>query len=300
MRLWLSKNSAVPIQEQLVTQLILGIVSGDLKGGERLASSTEIARRFHVHANTVRGSYRELVERGWLDWRAGSGFYVRHLEAQPRLDPALDLDHLIATFLNVARGRGHSLEEIQSRIQRWFSRQRPDRIVVIEPEPELRKILVAEIASWAEVPVAGMSFDDASVAGRLPGGLAVALVDHAGDVLAKLPSEVPRVLLRSRSVTKSLAGEVRPNPDTLITIVSGWPLFLQWARTTLVAVGLDPNALELRDSRRKGWNRGLTARSFIVCDSLAARELPPGCKPRIFKLISDESAEELRATLTQE
>ena len=35
MKLWVSKNSDVPIQEQLVTQLILGIVSADRRRDEQ-------------------------------------------------------------------------------------------------------------------------------------------------------------------------------------------------------------------------------------------------------------------------
>src|SRR5687767_11496160 len=109
MKLWISKSSGVPVQEQLATQLILGIVSGDLVPGERLPSTTQIARRFSVHANTVRAAYRDLADRGWAEWKTGSGFYVRASKLQPKLDPRLDLDHLISTFLNIARGRGHSL-----------------------------------------------------------------------------------------------------------------------------------------------------------------------------------------------
>ena len=36
MRLWLSKNSAASLREQLGTQLTLGVISGDLKPGEKL------------------------------------------------------------------------------------------------------------------------------------------------------------------------------------------------------------------------------------------------------------------------
>src|ERR1051326_4203773 len=77
MKLWLSKSSEVPIQVQLTTQFVLGIVSADLAPGERLPSTSELARRFNIHANTIRAAYRELAQRGWVDWRQGSGFYVR-------------------------------------------------------------------------------------------------------------------------------------------------------------------------------------------------------------------------------
>jgi len=297
MKLWISKNSEVPIQEQLSTQLILGIVSADLAGGERLPSTTQLARRFQIHANTVRSAYRDLVHRGWVDWRAGSGFYVRSLTLQEKMETSLDLDQLISTFLDIAKSRGHGLSEIQARISRWFSMQKPDHIVVIEPDPELREILAGEIEERISLPVAHISLKEAADPKNLFGGFCVALYDHVEEVRAALPAEVRCLMLRSRSIAKSLAGQSKPSPDTVITVVSRWPDFLHWARTTLIAVGLDPNVLDLRDAREDGWDRGLTHRSFIVADSLAARSLPDSCRPRIFKVISDESLEELQGAL---
>src|SRR3989449_9916107 len=73
MRLWLSKSSEVPLREQLVTQIRLGIISGDLSSRQRLPSTRELARRFRIHANTVSAAYRELHRNGWVDFRRGSG-----------------------------------------------------------------------------------------------------------------------------------------------------------------------------------------------------------------------------------
>ena len=155
MRFWLSRSSEVPIQEQLTTQLMLGIVSSDLAPGERLPSTNQLARKFGVHPNTVRAAYRKLVDRGWIEWRTGSGFYVSAWR-KALTGPGLELDHLISTFLKVARERGYTLSEIQSRITRWFSLQVPDRVLVIEPVPELREILVAEIEEKTSARVEGI------------------------------------------------------------------------------------------------------------------------------------------------
>ncbi len=297
MKLWISKNSEVPIQEQLATQLILGIVSADLAPGERLPSTTALARRFQVHPNTVRASYRDLVERGWLEWRRGSGFYVRELSARGKLDPSQDLDYSISIFLETAKSRGHRLSDVQSRIARWFSRQKPDRILVIEPDPELREILVAEISEATTLPIAAAGFEEVAQPGTLVGAFCVALYDHAEDLRSSLPPEVECLLLRSRSIARSLFGRPRPEADTLITVVSRWPDFLQWTRTTLVAVGLDPESLDIRDARKKGWDRGLSPRSFIVTDSLTARRLPAGSRPQVFRIIADKSLIELKKKL---
>src|SRR3954467_303418 len=85
MRFWLARNSEVPIREQLVTQITLGILSGDLPAGHKLPSTRELARRFRVHANTVSAAYRQLEDEGLLESRRGSGVYVTDPAA--RLSP---------------------------------------------------------------------------------------------------------------------------------------------------------------------------------------------------------------------
>ena len=77
MRLWLSRSSEVPLREQLQAQIILGIISKDLKPGQRLPSTRELALRYKIHANTVSAAYRALGSRGWVQFRKGSGVFVR-------------------------------------------------------------------------------------------------------------------------------------------------------------------------------------------------------------------------------
>ena len=60
MQFWFARRSEVSIREQLVTQVVLGILSDDLAPGERLSSTRELARRFDVHPNTVSAGYRQL------------------------------------------------------------------------------------------------------------------------------------------------------------------------------------------------------------------------------------------------
>ena len=66
MKLWISKNSEVPVAEQLTTQIMLAIHSGELKPNQKLPSTRELARRFALHSNTVNAAYRDLAHRGWL------------------------------------------------------------------------------------------------------------------------------------------------------------------------------------------------------------------------------------------
>lgn len=297
MRLWLSKNSGVPIREQLTTQIMLGVISSDLKPGQRLPSTRELARRFQIHANTVSAAYAELERRGWLESRKGSGVYVREFSTDRALDAEFELDGLISSFLQRARDGGYSLHDVQARIKRWLEFQPPDHFLVLEPDDALREILVAEIEAATGFRVRGMSPEEcAPEAGGLPAGAAaVALYGQAERVRASLPTDTNRlVVLHSRSVPESLLGAARPSEDALIAVVSHWPEFLRWARTVLVAAGIDPAALNFRDARESGWQRGLTSSAFVITDALTARRLPKTCTPRIFHMISDASLDELR------
>jgi GntR family transcriptional regulator len=295
MKLWLSRTSSVPLQQQLRTQLMLGIVSGDLSPGEKLPSTPEIARRFRVHANTVRAAYRDLVKGQWAEWRPGSGFYV---SARPASRPGADeLDRMIFMFLEMAESGGYAIEEIRRRIEDRIAERPPDHVLIVEPDPDLREILVAEIRAGTGARAEGAGIDASLTNDRLTGALVAVLPDHLDAARAALPPGAQIVALSSRSIAANLAGQTRPSRDTSVTVVSAWADFRRWAEIILTGVGLDPMAFDLRDSRHKGWDRGLTRHSFIIADSLTAARLPADCKPRVFALVSDQSILELRQRL---
>jgi GntR family transcriptional regulator len=295
MRLWLAKNSGVPLREQLATQIMLGITSGDLASGERLPSTRELARRFSIHSNTVSAAYRELARRGWVEFRKGSGVYVRLRAPDNPLEADLELDQLIQMFLQLARDRGFSLAEIRGRIKHWLGLHPPDRFLVLEPDEELRRILVAEIKEATEgFPVVAASPEECAEASILAGAAPVALYGQAERLRAALPTGVTCLFLHTRSVPESLEGQARPDGDALITVVSHWPDFLRWSRTMLLAAELDPDSLSFRDARQKGWHKGLRSSAFVIADALTAGQLPDGTRTRIFRIIADSSLSELR------
>jgi GntR family transcriptional regulator len=290
MRLWISKSSEVPIREQLVTQIVFGIVSNDLKIAERLPSTRELARRYKIHANTVSAAYRELARRGWVEFRKGSGVYVRARNDEP-LDDQLALDQLIARFFRNLRENGYSLAEIQSGIQRSLSVQRPDHFLLLEPDPELREILIAEISKATSVKVRGAGAEDFDgVAGAVP----LVLYGHLEAFGDRITAETDLLVLHSASVVESMRGQTRPSPDALVAIVSRWPEFLRWARTMLIAAGLDADALSFRDARERNWEKGLRSAAFVITDSLMAPRIPAGCEVKVFRVLAESSLKEIR------
>src|SRR5438128_2384342 len=179
MRLWLSRSSEVPLREQLTTQITLGVVSGDLKAGQKLPSTRELARRFQIHSNTVSAAYRELHRRGWVAFRKGSGVYVSGLTAAAKLDGSLKLDQLVAQFLKTAREGGFSLSDVRSCVAHWLNLQPPDHFLVIEPDRELRRIVMTEIEAATGWHVRGASIEECGDSRMLIGAAPVAMYSQA-------------------------------------------------------------------------------------------------------------------------
>ncbi|HEV7472738.1 MAG TPA: GntR family transcriptional regulator [Pyrinomonadaceae bacterium] len=298
MRLWVSKSSEVPIRVQLEAQIILGILSNDLKAGQRLPSTRELARRHKIHSNTVSAAYRQLAGKGWVDYQRGSGVYVRERGSAASPEGNLPLDRLISFFLSLGLDKGQSLREIQARLRRWLSLPPPDHFLVVEPDAELRRIVAGEIEEATGARALGVAPDECTKV-DLTDAAPIAMFRQAELVRASLPRDTYLITLRSRSVSESLRGEKLPPPDALIAIVSSWPEFLRWSHTMLVAGGVDPNALSFRDAREPGWEKGLRSTTFVITDSLTARQLPAGCTARVFRVVSDSSIAELRAHVEQ-
>jgi len=281
MRLWLSKNSAASLREQLGTQLTLGVISGDLQPGEKLPSVRELARRYKIHSNTVSAAYRDVEARGWLEVRKGSGVYVQNVR---QTTGKSSLDELIEGFLEETRRRGFSAAEVRMGFARVLGAAPVRRVMLIEPEPELAEILAAELREHITLPV---------TAGVLEGGAAAALMSRAH----LLPPGVPHHFLRMRSVPEYLQGQTRPASDALIGVASSSPEILKRIRTILAAAGLDADGLAFRDARETGWRRGLNACQFVITDVVTARRLPAKCTARVFRVLSDASIAELQRFL---
>ncbi len=292
MQLWFARGSEVSIREQLVTQVVLGILGDDLAPGQRLPSTRELARRFHLHPNTVSAGYRQLARDRWVEYRRGSGVFVRANKPEVSQSSALALDHMIAGLFRSARKQGVSLPVLRSRLRHWLELQPPDHFLLIEPDVELRRIVEAEIQQAVSLPVRSCGLDDCTKA--LEGSIPVVLPNRLAAVRHSLPDGVELLTLGFRSVVSSL-GHWLPAPSgALVAIASRWPEFLKLARTMLNAAGFHPDSLVFRDARKPNWRRGLQQTAAVLCDSVTAQELPAGCRAIPFNLLAESSLDELR------
>ena len=292
MQLWFARGSEVSIREQLVTQVVLGILSDDLAPGQRLPSTRELARRFKLHPNTVSAGYRQLQQERWVEFRRGSGVYIAAEKPEVVLSSAVALDQMIATLVRSARKSRVTLPALRARLRQWLELQPPDHFLLIEPDEELRRIVASEIQQQAAWPVQSCDLTDLPAA--LDGAIALALPNRAAAVREALPAGSDLLTLEFRSVTASLAAYLPAPSAALVGIASRWPNFLKIARTMLIAVGFSPDALIVRDAAQTNWQRGLKQTAAVVCDSLTAAELPTGCRAIPFSLLSEPSIAELR------
>jgi DNA-binding transcriptional regulator YhcF (GntR family) len=295
MKFWLSKNPDVPVREQLATQIVLGIVSNDLKAGERLPSTRDLSRRLGIHANTVSAVYRSLEDRGWLSYRQGSGVYVAEAQTGNGKSGKKGLDELIAAFLRESRQSGYNLQEIRAGLERWLGRRAPSRVLLIESDEALREILVREIQNSIKFPVVAESSEQLrnSSSELTAAAVIVAMPATVSAIKSQLSVETPFITLRSSSVQKSLVGAVRPPEETMITVVSGWDGFLERARTILIAAGISPDAICLVNRNEKGWQKRLGVGAIVIADIVSAGIIRGNYDVRVFRVIAESSLEEL-------
>ncbi|MFN3380966.1 MAG: PLP-dependent aminotransferase family protein, partial [Runella zeae] len=70
---------------QLANQLMALIRGGELRAGQKLLGSRQMAALLNIHRQTVVQAYDELLIQGWLETRTGSGTYV--VENLPEINP---------------------------------------------------------------------------------------------------------------------------------------------------------------------------------------------------------------------
>lgn len=296
MKLWISKNGEVSVREQIVTQIRLGIATRDLVPGEKLPSTRELARRFGIHPNTVSAAYRELVEASVVEFRKGSGVFIR--ERSNDGDPPNNIEGLLAAFISAASASGFSRSEIKSAMDRWSNGADTKKITIVESDPGLRSIIAEEISQELDVSAFCITLEEFFNGKYDKTATIAALYDEKEKMHPALDSGQAAVFIEANSVSHAMIGSERPDKTNLIAVVSGWEQFIEFARVYLIAAKIDPEALIIRSTSDTDWRSGLDAAQIVICDSFTAKHFHDDPRVRIFRLISDESMKNLKHALT--
>jgi DNA-binding transcriptional regulator YhcF (GntR family) len=294
-RIWISRESSIPVREQLSAQLLFGILSRRINPAERLPSVRDLARRLKVHANTVSAAYQDLAARGWVKRKAGSGVFVCDF-GHGRGD---GIETFVSAWVEEGLSRGFSFEALSAAFEKARNEARkPRRLIVVHPDRNFARILAAEIqeAVGCAVPYAGL--EDAHKIPEFETSLLLTTTSAAGAVAQLRPDG--HQLIPLKSIEELLAGLGRPPSPVLIAIVSSSETILKWAALLTPVLGLTGSDLIQRNPEQPKWKHGLVACDLIAADILAARELPKNIRPIVLRLVQDSFLDQARKLVTAE
>lgn len=296
MKLWFAPGSEVPLYRQLCTQIVLAILSKDVKPGEKLPSTRSLSRRFDIHPNTVSAAYQQLEKEGWVESRRGSGVYVIEGGNQ-QLTPERQLDIHISGFFRAVRELELPMEVVRAQVARWLAAPPPDHLLLIEADETLAPILQTELSELTSLPVKVISPEHCRANRKhLRGAVPVCRPSRKAAAEEAIGQGVELIVLPINSAGASLVPLVSSTGGRLVAIVSEWSDFVDIARTMLIAAGVSADALLAVDAKESGWNRGLESVHAVLCDARTARrrELPAGPKRFVFRLIAESLKDMLR------
>src|SRR5207302_10904750 len=85
--LQLQPESHVPLYVQLRDPLRALVHSGDLRPGDRILASRELATQLGVHRTTVANAYADLASEGMIQGHVGRGTCIRNTAAPLKTSP---------------------------------------------------------------------------------------------------------------------------------------------------------------------------------------------------------------------
>ena len=296
----LNRRGGVPVRDQLVAQLELKILGGELRLGQRLPSVRSLARRLKVHHNTVSAAYQALQDSGHVELKRGAGVFVRRSGAIA-LDDALGLDEMIRIALHTAFSKGFKGRDIRAAVERWLAAVPPDRIVVVDPAREMGELLVHEVTTHVGVPASACTPGDlAREPGLLSGALALMLPYHVETVRRLAPAAAVEVLTLEVAEDDRRAIAALP-VGSIVLIVSRSPTVLPFASVFMRSLRGDEILVEPRLlSATKEWRRLVKAADMVFADGLSADALrrAGARKLREFRVVTDAAVARLKQALT--
>ncbi len=295
MRLYVNKESDVPLRQQLVEQIAFFIISEKLRPGEELPSVRELARRLKIHHNTVSEAYQELRKRRWLVRKPGQQLKVRAPEAADP-DSAQDIDDFINAVIRIGRGRGYSLQALRERAQQRMLASPPDHILVVEQAPGLRQLLQEELRGALGWPVQSCSASELKGNRNLVIGAQVVATQYAiSDVDPLVPKDHPAIPIAFQTGDEQMQKLSQLRQPSVVAVVSVSRTFLRsWQGLFESSLGKQHTLLEFRLPLES--SDALDGADLVFCDSVGMRSVTHP-KRIHFRLIAPESLEYIASSM---
>jgi GntR family transcriptional regulator len=236
MQISLSKESEVPLQQQLAEQIVFLITTGRLRTAEQLPSVRALARRLKIHHNTVSKAYRDLVRRGWLRGQHGGRLSIGAQADSQRAAAYTNLDELISQSIQRAREMGYSLQALRGKVLERLFAAPPDHVLVVEDEVGLRQIIAAEIFSRLGIRVETCSLEQFAKTPEIVVGAQLVAPDYAVDLMRSLlPHDRPCIPLTFSGADEHVAAIRNLGEPSVIGVISVSEALLKTARSLLAS-----------------------------------------------------------------
>jgi GntR family transcriptional regulator len=294
MQISLTKASDVALHEQLAGQIVFAIATGQIRQDEQLPSVRALARRIGIHHNTVSKAYQDLVGRGWLRRQRGARLAVGSGENCQLKSADNGLDDIINSAIDRARSAGYSLQALQERVVRRLFDERPDHVLVVEQEPELRSILKSEVFAALHRPTAACSPQELKANRELVVGAQIAAPEYLLHSLQSfLSPSRPGIPLTFSAASEAVATILALPQPSSIGVASVSRILLKTARGVLAPALRRKHTLQ-QFLIRPGRSKDLRNVDVLFCDTLVLPVLD--CRNKVpYRLIASKALDDVAA-----
>ena len=118
MDIFITADSAIPLYEQITSQIKEQVLKGNIEQGSLLPSIRMMAKELKVSIITVKRAYEELEAEGFVETVPGKGTYISLANKERLRELQLSqIEEQLEQTIKAAKSIQMSLEEIQERVQ---------------------------------------------------------------------------------------------------------------------------------------------------------------------------------------
>ena len=115
----ISQSDPDPMHKQVTDQVKDAIAKGTLKAGEKIPSIREMSKELSISPITIKRSYRDLEQEGYIVTRAGLGSFVADVDfGRLRDEKVGEISGELERILKMAAGYGISPGELVKMLKR--------------------------------------------------------------------------------------------------------------------------------------------------------------------------------------
>ncbi len=115
----ISQSDPDPMHKQVTDQVKDAIAKGAVKAGEKIPSIREMSKELGISPITIKRSYRDLEQEGYIITRAGLGSFVADVDfGRLRSEKVDEIAGELERILKMAAGYGISAAELGKIIKR--------------------------------------------------------------------------------------------------------------------------------------------------------------------------------------